>query len=138
MKCRNIFPILLLLLFGLSACNLEYPIPTDGVWYCEELQAQFTFEQGDGFASPNEEYAVDVSTDYVIVNDDRIAATLASDRGATYVWIMCQELDHPDFDCGEIIYSFEFVSLSGTEYVLKDDAGKHYTFLRIRDTSTDD
>ena len=130
--------IVLSLLFGLSACNLKYPIPNDGVWYCEELQAQFTMSQVDTFVSPDDEFFVDESEDYVIVNSDRIAALLESDRGATYVWIICQEWEHPDFGCGEIIYSFEFVSLSDTEYVLKDDTGKQYTFLRIGDTPTDD
>ena len=127
-------PNILLLLYGLSTLgNSGYPIPNDGVWDCEELQAQFKLGQGDGFASPDGEYVVDASEDYVVINGDRIATAMDSDRGAKYVLIICQELDHPDFYCGEVIYSFNFVSLSGTEYVLKDDTGKHYTFLRIGD-----
>lgn len=138
MKSGIILLMVLALLFGLSACELECPYPSDGVWYCEELQAQFTMRQEDTFVSPDEEYFVDEWEDYVIVNGDRISAGLESDRGATYVWIVCQELEHPDFYCGEIIYSFEFVSLSDTKYVLEDDAGKRYTFLRIGDAPTDD
>lgn len=119
-------PNILLLLYGLlTTFNSEYPFPKDGVWYCEELQAQFKLGQDDKLPSPDDEY--------VVINGDRIATAIAGDRGAEYVWIICQESDHPDFDCGEIIYSFDFVSLSGTEYVLKDDTGKHYTFLRIED-----
>ena len=136
-RCSVLF-IVLSLLFGLSACELEDPFPSDGIWYCAELQAQFTMTKGDTFVSPDDEYFVDESENYIIVNGDRIAAILGSDPGATYVWIVCQEWDHPDFDCGEIIYSFDFVSLSDTEYILEDDAGKQYTFLRIGDTPTDD
>ncbi|MBE6934626.1 MAG: hypothetical protein E7462_06240 [Ruminococcaceae bacterium] len=75
---------------------------------------------------------------YVIINGDRIASILSGDHGATYVWIICQEWDHPDFDCGEIIYAFEFVGLSDNEYVLKDDEGKHYTFVRIGESTITD
>ena len=144
-RCSVLF-VVLSLLFGLSACQSEYPIPTEypipseGVWYCAELQAQFTRRKTGGFVSPydeDDEYFVDESKNYVIVNGDRIATGLESDRGASYVWITCQEPDHPDFYEGEIIYSFDFVSLSDTEYILKDDAGKRYTFLRIGDTPTD-
>lgn len=138
MKRWSVLIVILSLLCGVSACKLEYPIPSEGIWYCAELQAQFTLAQGDGFASPNDEYVIDDTKDYVVVNGDRIAAILESDRGATYVWIVCQEWDHPIFDCGEIIYSFDFVSLSDTKYILEDDTGKRYTFLRIGDAPTDD
>ena len=138
MKRINILLTVLALLFGLSSCESEYPFPRDGIWYCAELQAQFTMTKGDTFVSPDDEYFVDESENYIIVNGDRIAAVLGSNFGVTYVWIVCQEPDHPDFDCGEIIYSFEFVSLSDTEYILKDDAGKRYAFLRIGDTPTDE
>lgn len=137
MKRSNILLTVLVLLFGLSACEFKDNFPNDGIWYCEELQAQFTMRQAEAFVSPDDEYFVDESENYVIVNGDRIAAVLESNRGATYVWIVCQELEHPDFYCGEIIYTFDFVSLSDTEYILKDDTGKRYTFVRIGDTPTD-
>ena len=82
-------PNILLLLYGLSTlCNSGYPIPNDGVWYCEELQAQFKLGQGDSFTSSNDEYVVDASEDYVVINGDRIATAIDSDRGAKYVLIM--------------------------------------------------
>jgi hypothetical protein len=45
--------------------------------------------------------------------------------------IVCQESDNAKFALGEVIYSLDVVSLSETEYVLEDDAGKQYTFVRI-------
>lgn len=137
MKRSNILLTVLALLFVLSSCESEDPFPHDGIWYCAELQAQFTMTKGDTFVSPDDEYFVDESENYIIVNGDRIAAGLGSNFGATYVWIGCQEPDRPVFNVGEIIYSFEFVSLSDTEYVLEDDTGKQYTFLRIGDTPTE-
>ena len=138
MKKCNVLLIVLLLLLKLSACTLEERIPTDGVWYCAELQAQFTVYHGTDYipidATPFVDPLADESENYIIVNDDRIAALWGNDRGSTKVSISCQEPDHPDFDLGEIIYLLEFVSLSDTEYVLKDDAGKQYTFMRIGDT----
>jgi hypothetical protein len=138
MKRSNILLTVLALLFGLSSCKLEYPHPTDGVWYCEELQAQFTFGQGDIFDSSDDIFDVDESENYIVVNNDRIASRLNSDLGAKYVMIVCMESNHPDFYFREAIYSLEFVSLSGTEYVVKDKEGKEYIFLRISDTPTDD
>ena len=138
MKGYSILLIALSLLFSVSACDSGKRTPDDGVWYCEELQAKFTYGLIDTYVSPDDPFIIDESENYVIVNGDRIAAIFGGDRGAKYVSIVCQELDHPDFYCDETIYLFEFVSLSDTEYVVKDDAGKQYTFLRIGDTPTDD
>lgn len=138
MKRCIILPVALSLLFGFTACKLEKTIPSDGVWYCAELQAQFTFGLVNTYVSPDETFVVDESKNYVIINGDRIASMLGGDYGATYVWIDCQEPNHPDFYVGEIIYSFKFVSLSDIEYIVEDDAGKRYTFLRIGSSPTDD
>lgn len=140
MKKSSVLFIVLSLLLGLSACMHEQRFPTDGIWHCEELQAHFTIGHGDGsdYEWPDGEFIVDETENYVIVNGDRIACLWGVLHDSTRVEIFCQELDHPDYDAGENIYAFDFVSLSDTEYVLKDDAGKHYTFERIGDTPTDD
>lgn len=137
MKRGTILLVALTLLLGLSACQSEYPFPNEGIWYCADLQAQFTMGKGNTFVSRGDGLFVDKTKNYAIVNGERIAASLWSDRGSKYVWISCEEPDHPDFYEGETIYSFVFVSLSDTEYVLEDDTGKRHTFLRIGDTPTD-
>lgn len=138
MKRCSVLLIVLTLLLGLSACKLEERIPTDGIWYCAELKAQLMWDHVDDFVSPDDEFSVDESENYVVVNGDRIAALWGNDRGSIRVDVVCQEPNHPDFYEGETIYRFNFVSLSDTEYVLEDDTGKQYTFVRIGDTPTDD
>ena len=131
--------IVVSLLFWLSACaSVESPIPADGVWYCAELQAQFTFGLESIYYLTDNILVVDESKNYVIVNNDKIASRVRTDRGASYVLIVCQEENQPDFYFDEIIYELEFVYLSDTEYVLEDNSGKQYSFVRIGDTPTED
>ena len=51
-KCIAIF-LLLIMVIGLSGCEFEQRIPTDGVWYCAELQAQFTVYKRPGYVDPD-------------------------------------------------------------------------------------
>ena len=139
--CMVLVAVMVLAVFlGLSACTREWCIPPDGVWCCEELQAQFNMDWLDGYHGyPDEEVpAVDETDNYVIVNGDRIAALWGSDPGSIKVSIFCQEPNHPDFDLGETIYYLEFVKRTETECVLKDDAGNLYTFVRVDDSPSDD
>ena len=130
----------LAVLLSLSACTPEQRLPSDGVWYCEELQAQFNRDWLDGYHGYADEEVptVDETDNYVIVNGDRIAALWGNLPRSKMVSIACQEPNHPDFDLGENIYYLEFVRLTDTECVLKDDAGKQYTFVRIDDSPADD
>ena len=137
MKRCIVFLIVLLMLFGLAACTPEQRTPDDGIWYCADLQAQFSVDKGDGFVSIDYVHTVDEYENYVIVDGDRIAALLSNDRGSMDVYISCQEPNNPHYGLGELIYWLKFVNLSDTEYTLKDETGKQYTFLRIGDTPTD-
>lgn len=137
MKKITVALIALTLFFGLTACNHKLLLPTEnGIWYCAELQAQFTVGYRTDEVSDGEDYYVDEMYDYVIVNGDRIAALLRNNHGSKLVSIICQERNHPVYKMGDIIYIFEFVRLSDTEYVLKDEGGKRYTFVRIDDPIT--
>ncbi len=139
-KCVAIL-LLLVLAIGLSGCEWEQRIPTDGVWYCEELQAQFTIYKRPGYVDPDwrpvadeQGNYVDENENYIIIDGDRIAASLLNDRGSISVLIYCSEERNPNYRLGEEICSFDFVSLSDTEYVLEADDGTQYTFVRIGDT----
>jgi hypothetical protein len=133
--------LLLILVIGLSGCKFEQRIPTDGVWYCEELQAQFTVYERPGYVDPDwrpvadeQGNYVDENESYVIIDGDRIAAMWENDRGSIRVRIHCSEERNPKYNLGKVIYAFDFVSLSDTKYVLEDDDGTQYTFIRIGDT----
>ena len=110
-KCIAIL-LFLIMVIGLSGCELEQRIPTDGVWYCAELQAQFT-----------------------VFTATELLHHGGNDRGSIRVGILCSEESNPNYYylC-ELICAFIFVSLSDTEYVFEDDDGKQYTFIRIGDT----
>ncbi len=126
-----------LLVFGINSCMAHMyrqRLPMEGVWYCEQLQAQFTYRTIDGYLAPEDIPPVDENENYVIVNGDRIAALIGHNHGSDYVTIICQEFNHPEYAVGESIYAFTSVSYSDTAFVLKDDAGQQYTFLRIADT----
>lgn len=133
--------LLLVLAIGLSGCEREQRIPTDGVWYCEELQAQFTVYERPGYVDPDWRPVADEqgnyedeNESYIIIDSDRIAAMWENDRGSIIVRIHCCEERNPNYRLNEVICSFDFASLSDTEYVLEDDDGKRYTFIRIGDT----
>lgn len=141
------FALYLLLIFSLSSCtpNYEQRIPIDGVWYCEELQAQFTIYKRPGYVDPDwrpvadeQGNYVDENESYVIIDGDRIAASWGNDRGSIRVVILCNEERNPNCYLGEVIYAFNFVSLSDTKYVLEADDGTQYTFVRIGDTPSSD
>lgn len=138
MKKTSVIFILLVLIFEFSACTPEQRTPDDGTWYCAELQAQFSVNKGVGFVSTDYVHSVDEYENYIIVGGDRIAALLSNDRGSMDVHIICQESNNLRYGLGEIIYSLEFVNLSATEYIVEDETGKRYTFLRIGDAPMDD
>ena len=137
MKRTSALLIFLCAFLELSACMPVQRTPNDGVWYCADLQAQFSVDKGDGFVSMDYVHTVDEAENYIIVDGDRIASLLSNDRGSMDVHIICQEPNNLCYGLGEIIYSLKFVNLSDTEYTLKDETGKQYTFLRIGDTPSD-
>ena len=138
MRRCGVWLILLLLVFELSACTPtpKQVCPDDGVWYCEEMQAQFYMGWEEDFAD-DEFSGGDENETYIIINGDRIAAVCGYYKWSEVVIICCVELNHPVYDYGEIIYSMEFVQLTDTEYVIKDKEGNHYTFIRIGDSPAD-
>jgi hypothetical protein len=123
---KIVFGVLALCTF-LVACVPVFYFPDSGTWYCEELQAQFVADTPDDFNPLNN----DESGIYVIVDGDQIACVIDLERHSTHFAFMCQETDNAKFELGETIYELEIVSLSEMEYVLEDETGKRYTFVRI-------
>lgn len=103
----------------LVGCTPVYYAPDSGTWYCEELQAQFIADDPDEAGT------------YVIVGGDKIVCAIDLQKNSKHFAILCQESDNNKYDLGEVIYALEVVSLSDSEYVLKDEEGKEYIFVRI-------
>lgn len=124
-KLKLIFALLSLCVL-LGGCVQRYYAPDSGTWYCEELQAQFIASEPDDFYPLNN----DESGIYVIVDGDKIAAAIDLQMYSKHFAIVCQESNNQKYDLGEVIYAFEVVRLDDSEYVLKDEEGKEYTFVR--------
>ncbi|MBQ9838299.1 MAG: hypothetical protein IJO56_02210 [Oscillospiraceae bacterium] len=118
--------------------RMTIAIPDDGVWYCADLQAQFTFGIEYDYSDPDSIPTVDEDQNYIIINGDRIAATCGGLPNSGSVKIYCQEEDNAQYRMGDRILEFGFVRLTDTEFVLKDDDGTQYTFVKIGDTPSDD
>lgn len=128
MAIRKCLVIVVLLGLLLSACQPRHYVPEHGIWYCEELQAQVIGHDDwgeDWYPVDNDESGI-----YTIVNGDKIACTWDANVDSTQILIVCTETDNDKFELGDVIYTLYFVSLGDEKYVLKDEAGKEYTFVR--------
>ena len=93
-------------------------VPEVGVWYCEELQMQLSFED-------------DIDS-YAVIGDKKVICGCGADRGSTEIIVDCQESNVPDYDLGEIIFWGSYVELNETTYTVKEHySGTIYVFERI-------
>lgn len=116
-KGIRLFLILFQVLFTCAGCVPDQYEPEEGVWVCEELQIQLSYEQN--------------TPCFVVKNGEKIICACGSDRGVQYIYVSCQEKDHPVYDLGEEIFSAKIVSLSETELVVYDEQDKQqYIFIR--------
>ena len=99
---------------GLGSVRYE---PQEGVWYCEELQIQLSYE--------------DDAATYITENGDRIFGICGTDRGSKLIGILCQST-HGGHYVGEELFSAEIASLDDDTLVLyAEDSGQAYVFQRI-------
>jgi hypothetical protein len=90
--------------------------PEDGVWYCEELQIQISFEPG--------------KKSYAVLDGTVVPCVCENDRGSKDLLVLCQANGN-GYAIGEIIFSGRYVDLSNDTYVLKNKKSQElYTFVR--------
>ena len=94
----------------------EQYFPEDGVWYCEELEMQMSFE-------------TDVES-YATVEQTRISCCTGYERGSDRITVYCQSFDNPYYKVGEAVFTGEHVSLEERQLVLRADDGRDYVFER--------
>ena len=95
----------------------EQYFPEDGVWYCEELEMQMSYE-------------TDVRS-YATVDQTRISCCTGNDRGSNWITLSCTESYNPCYDVGEVIFAGEYVSLDDHRLVLRAADGREYVFERL-------
>lgn len=113
-----VFGILLLLgIVTICSCRPAVVFPTEGIWYCDELQMQLDFE--------------DRTETLVETDDTKVKCQWFSDRGSPYIAVACDVKNCEYCPYGECIFKAEYSSLSETELILKSiHDGKIYTFYR--------
>lgn len=100
---------------------VEY-MPPDGVWYCEELEIQLSFE-------PNAE-------SYAMVNGVKVACSVGNDPGTKSFWVTCIE-SVLDMSPGYVLWEAEYVHRDEYEFVVKEQhTGRIYTFTKLSNFHT--
>lgn len=101
-----------------AGCVPDQYEPEEGIWYCDELQIQLSYES----------YA----QCYIIEDDEKILCACGSDRGVKYIHVTCLERNHPQYKLGDVIFFAEVISLNDTELLVYDEqTEQQYVFLRI-------
>lgn len=92
--------------------------PEDGVWYCEELQMQLSFEKGQ--------------RSYVVLDGTNIVCACENARGSKDILVLCQQNNVRGYEIGDLIFGGRYVDMSDDTFVLRDkESQKIYTFVRI-------
>lgn len=117
-------PLYILLLIFLCGCSGSVPpetnVPKEGIWYCEELQAELNFDPPIG------EYSK------VTVDGEELMCHVGNHRGSPDLIIYYQGKTHEKYNLGGLIYSLVFVDRDEDEMVVKDhETGELYYFTLL-------
>lgn len=119
MRCKSIF-FLFAFLFAhvLTGCASTQYIPEEGVWYCDELEIQLSFENS--------------AVSYITENGQQIIGICENDRGSQWVSILCQRNYGSGFYVGMELFCAKIVSLDETVLVVHyAETDQEYVFHRI-------
>ena len=104
--------------FTLSSCAYTVWYPTEGIWYCDELQMQLDFKTG--------------ADSFFVIDDTKIPCAAENDRGSKFLGVMCQSFNCKYCHLGTWVLSAERVDLTETQLVVKSTEGVYYIFERIQ------
>lgn len=112
--------LLTVIIVGLIAtCKPAEFFPSEGKWYCKELEMQLDFSDTDG--------------SFIIRNEQIITCAYLIDPGSPWLFVAYQE-NIPPYYLGEQILSARFISLSDSEFIVYDEcAQQQYTFFCVGD-----
>ena len=110
---------IVLCFFSCIGCTPDQYEPENGVWYCDELQIQLSYDVGKEC--------------YAIINGEKIKAACGSDRGVSRLCVSIQQEDHPEYNMGETFFEAEIINLNEHEFVVYDEqTQREYIFYRIK------
>ena len=110
--------ILLILAVLISVfCFPARSLPEEGEWYCSELDMKLSFSiHGKTLLSQNGE---------------KVLCIRSVEHGSTWIDIICDETDNPNFAFGEAVFSGEILKLKNNLFIIQSRNGVEYTFRRI-------
>lgn len=119
--------LVIIAILSLASCTFPQYAPNEGTWYCEKLQAQLCFDSPDGVMDPLNNFE---TRSFVMVDNEKVTCGWINQRASVVLSIISQDTLSDKFYLGQTIYELEYVSLSDTEYTVKDWEGNIYIFVR--------
>lgn len=114
-----VIPFIILLAYCHALVNPVLWRPAEGVWYCEELKIQMSFDRS-------------VPT-YAEINGKEVICSWGNDRGSAVITISNQDRSCQELKLDEVIFAGEYVELDDHRFVLREYRGETlYTFIRIQ------
>ena len=113
--------IVLYLAINLSICILfggtkvEY-IPEKGIWFCEELKLQLSFEEGYDC--------------YYVLDGAKIRCIWENNPGSRVITVLCQDDNTYTYSIGEVIFWGTCIELTEDQFIIEEkESGIPYVFL---------
>lgn len=111
--------IIVLVLIIFSSCQHQRYVPTEGQWFCEELQIQLSYD--DGHSS------------YLLDNGEKIVCSNETDPGTRCIMVYCQEQNHEKYEFCSEIFTDDCISFDQEKMIVVDQTtGKEFIFKRVK------
>lgn len=101
----------------------EY-VPIDGVWYCEKMGLEVDFDGG----SPNIMTTTN-GTQYLVYSHKKRTVVRVYTIAKTVPEVVNGKVEYLHYP-GELAYDFFYVSLEEDQYIVQDENGNQYVFVR--------
>ena len=118
MSCLILLSLLKTCMISLSSCGYTEWFPTEGAWYCDELQIQLGFDSS--------------CENFFVKDGEKINSAWDGELGSKYIGIACRQEDCQYCRRGTYILTIEWIDLTETQLVVKSTDGVYYIFERIQ------
>lgn len=121
MKYTKHILLLFMILIVFCGCDISFKdnwVPQDGIWRCEDLQLELSFEKG-------------VDT-YIEIEGQRIRCVCLNDKGSQYISVLIQETGVHSYVIGSTVFYGKYICLTDTCYtVMECETERIYEFIKI-------
>jgi len=93
-------------------------VPESGIWFCDELQIQLSYEPG--------------IVSYCVENGKKILCTNSTDRGSSAIYVLWQGEKTATKSVGDMVFFGRCIGFDENKmHIVENGSGKKYTFKRI-------